>query len=262
MAGQAGHGGRVGQNHGVGPGGLQQNGLHLLHRGVVAGGVGLHEQPGGVGGVVHHGGAGQAAVGQGDHLIVRRGEEGVEHGHGLHRALLPVGLDVVAHLEGLEDQQHQAAGKVAQRTLKGKAHGHTAAGQQGQKAGGLNAQNAGHVQAQQHIQHNAGAAGQKRVQAGVQLIQCAAVLHQADHPAAEPQADHQHHQGAEQLCAQVGAVLDQLIGEGFQRIHERFRPFQNQNCRPFPAGKRGRPVSIIASGRAAGKGSPWRRGKD
>jgi hypothetical protein len=51
---------------------------------------------------------------------------------------LAAGLDKIANLEGTKDQQHDAGGEVAQRTLQRKADGETGGAQDRQETGGLN----------------------------------------------------------------------------------------------------------------------------
>ena len=51
-------------------------------------------------------------------------------------------LDVVTGLEGLEDEEHNAAGEVLQRAAESHTDGHTSSRQKGCDAGGVDAQGA------------------------------------------------------------------------------------------------------------------------
>ena len=63
----------------------------------------------------------EVSVGHEDQLVVKRGDLGVEDADVGDKPLRARALDVVADLEGLEDQDHKAARKVGQRPLKGKS---------------------------------------------------------------------------------------------------------------------------------------------
>ena len=63
---------------------------------------------------------------RGDALVVQRDQDGVEQVDRVHDALDAGGFHIVAHLEGLEDDEHDAAGQVGQRALQ--AEGYRGAG--------------------------------------------------------------------------------------------------------------------------------------
>ena len=63
-------------------------------------------------GVVVYSTSRQAAIGNHNHLVVIGSNDGVEYLNLLHKALVAVEVDIVAHLIGLNEQNEHAARKV------------------------------------------------------------------------------------------------------------------------------------------------------
>ena len=82
---------------------------------------------------------GQLAVGDDDGAAVEGTHDGVEDTYLFDVAFVLPTLDVVVNLEGLHEQDDDAAGEVLQGALQGHADGQTHGAEEGDEGGGLDA---------------------------------------------------------------------------------------------------------------------------
>lgn len=114
--------------------------FHKLHVAAVSGTEGEIHAAQIFGRIVSDHRIGKPAVGNGDALAVGGENYRIDHGNFRHRAAFAGSVNKVADFEGLEEEDHQSAGKVAQRTLQGKTDGNAAGGYQGDECGHGHAQ--------------------------------------------------------------------------------------------------------------------------
>ncbi len=201
--GDQGFGGGVVQNQLVLFGTVEEQLADLLLVGGGAEGQIDVETPGLVGVQVLDGGIGEGSVGQRHLQVVRGGDGGVEQGDLLHRALMGAVADVVAHMEGAEDQQHDAAGQVGEGPLHRQAHGQAAAAQHRQNGSGGHAHGGDRHEDHQRVAKHLDGAGGEGLHLGGQLLELLAFLHQFYDHLHQPQADDEDQQSGHDLHSQI-----------------------------------------------------------
>src|ERR1700729_2014829 len=102
--------------------------------------------------------------------VVGRIERSREQANLLDRARHPGGPNEISHLEGLEDHQENAAGKVRQQTRPGHADRHACGCYQGGEAGGLDTEEAENRQYQHDVQQGAHARVDVADQSGIDFL--------------------------------------------------------------------------------------------
>src|SRR5690606_19111693 len=132
---------------------------------------------------------GKLAVGDHDAAIVESVDNGVEDGDFPHRAEKALGINDVTYLEGLEDQDQHATGKVGQAALQGQTHRQAGGTDDGNKGGGSDAHHGGHGDQQQNLEDGADQATEEFVQGWIFFAK--AVVQHVDEPVDQPQADNQ-----------------------------------------------------------------------
>ena len=105
--------------------------LHLLEVGAIGKLEAEVDAAVGLCGVVLQGAGRQSSVGYDNRLGIVGADDGVEDLDILHRAGITLRLNIVAHLEGLEQQDHHAAGKILQRTAEGHTDGDASRSEEG-----------------------------------------------------------------------------------------------------------------------------------
>ena len=161
--------------------------------------------------VVGHGVAAERAVGDVDHAVVRGGNQRMENLDFLDRTASAGGVNVVAHLEGLEDEDNQSTRKVGQVARQSHTDGNTGGGQQGGKAGGLDTQLANDGKSQYQVQHNLQQAAQEGLHTDFHL----ALYHQGSDETQDvlddETADNIDDQGGQQTLTQLDAIVQQAV---------------------------------------------------
>ncbi len=182
-----------------------------------------------MGGVVHHRRAPDLRVRDHDLHVVGRRQLGGEQADLLHRAGVAGDLDVLAHLERAEDQQHHPGGDVGERALQGQADGQAGGAEDGDQARGLDAELVQHGdqhEGQDHVLDQAGEEAAQRVVDPLDLAQRPA--HAAGDPVRGDPADEQDGDAAHHRHAVGGGErhhqVDGLLRALFKLIHVRPLP--------------------------------------
>ena len=156
-----------------------------------------------------------------------------------HFARKALCLNEVAHLEGAEDEQHDAAGEILHRSAEGHADGHAAGGQEGGQGRGVHAQRSHHGNDEENPQGNGDEAFGERSHGGLRLLSGEAFLEgfldKADDPAAhdvqgdgrqdlEPEVEGLLAEHGQEILGRRGAdELFKLLFLGFQGVGGDFR---------------------------------------
>ena len=164
--------------------------------------------------VVGHGIAAERTVGDVDHAIVRRGNQRMENLNLLNRTTSARSIDIVAHLERLEDENNQSARKVGQIARQSHTDGNTRGGQQGSKAGSLDTQLADDGKGQYQVQHYFQQAAQEGLHTDFHL----ALYHQGSDETQDVLDDKATDNVDDQSGQQALTQLDTIVQQAVQQI--------------------------------------------
>ena len=156
--------------------------------------------------------------GQDDLPVVQGDDLGADNVDTLDSTGEALGLNVVAGLEGLERQEHEAAGEVLDRAAHGHADGHAARSQECGQRGGVDAQRADHEHDQDDPQDHCDEALHEAGQGGVGPATGKGPGDEMFGLADEPGADDVQDQRENELDAELDTggdhLLDQFLGGG------------------------------------------------
>ena len=131
------------------------------------------------------------------------------------------GLNEVADLEGLEDEDHDAACEVAERALQSKTDSHTGRGDHGHDRGHGNAENGDHGHDHHDVERDVEEVHQEACHGDLGLLHSLGLANDLHDEFDEEVSDNESENGADQLAANVGGECDEIIPQGLQSFFHR-----------------------------------------
>lgn len=169
----------------------------------------------------------EVAVRYRDALVVHRQERGVEDADLADAALGAAGVDVVADAEGLEDQDHQPAGEIAERALQREADGEAAGGDDRGDGGHRDAEDRDHADDQHDVEHDVDEASEEALDRRVQLGEAVGLRQTLADQLDDQTADDQHDDREDDLAADRRSHVHTFFEEFFHGLAPSFfRSFQ------------------------------------